>query len=90
MIVTPVGIDEPVSANIHVYAVEDIVYIKSTEIIREVNVYNILGQVVVSKSAKGGLLDAIYIPGPDAMYVVKLITTKGVFSRRVFVAGNYE
>lgn len=82
---TASGINEPNAGNISIYANENNIYVNTTEKVKEISVYNMLGQVITSVSGSAKSLQTISMDNASGNYVVKVTTEKGVKTEKVFV-----
>ena len=82
---TASGINEPNAGNISIYANENTIYVNTTEKVKEISVYNMLGQVITSVSGSAKSLQTISMDNASGNYVVKVTTEKGVKTEKVFV-----
>ncbi len=82
---TASGINEPNAGNINIYANNNNIYVNTTEKVKEISVYNMLGQVITKISGNGKSLNTISMNNATGNYVVKVTTEKGVRTEKVFV-----
>jgi hypothetical protein len=82
---TPNGINEPNAGNISIYANNNNIYVNTTELVKEISVYNMLGQVITTISGNAKSLNTISMNNATGNYVVKVTTEKGVRTEKVFV-----
>jgi hypothetical protein len=82
---TATGINENNGGNTSIYAYDNTIYVNTTEQVKEINIYNMLGQVITSVAGNGKSLNTIKVDKATAYYVVKVTTDKGVRTEKVFV-----
>lgn len=69
-----------------IYADGNTIYVNPAGSISvDVIVYNLTGQEIARKSFKNSARNKISIVGPEAYYIVKVITAKGIYTKKVFV-----
>lgn len=69
----------------HIYAYENNVYVNSGETIKQIAVYNTLGQLVKTIYPHTDFTSFSLNGMPSSYYIVKLISDKNVYSEKVFV-----
>ena len=57
----------------------------SSEIIKEITVYNLMGSKVYQGKANHSSLNKINISSETAYYVVRVLTDKNVYSEKIFI-----
>ncbi|MCD4726145.1 MAG: hypothetical protein K8R46_00645 [Pirellulales bacterium] len=83
----PTGIDELNSNAIKIYSDRNYAYIinKGNERIKEIKVYNTLGDLIIYKITPDNSFNKLYVNDVIAYYIVKVITDKHVYTEKVFI-----
>lgn len=80
-----VGIDENNQANSTIYSYGNEIYVSSANAIRQISIYNTLGQLIHTANNPQGLFKYSMNDNSTGYYIVKVITDKNVNSEKVFV-----
>lgn len=80
-----VGIDENNQANSTIYSNGNEIYVSSANAIRQISIYNTLGQLIHTANNPQGLFKYSMNDNSTGYYIVKVITDKNVNSEKVFV-----
>jgi M6 family metalloprotease-like protein len=81
----PMNISDNILKNISIYAFDNSIYINSNEPIQQINIYNTLGQLIKTIENTNGKVAVNMSEYADGNYIVKLITNKDVYSKKVFI-----
>jgi hypothetical protein len=82
----PIGVKELSTEIISIYAEEKVVYIrKSSELLGEIAIYDMLGQKIVSQSINDSELQRITIGNGTGYYIVKVQSGKSLMTQKVFI-----
>ncbi|MEE4260393.1 MAG: T9SS type A sorting domain-containing protein [Bacteroidales bacterium] len=87
----PNAVDENSGANeVKIYSSGNSVYIlnNSNEEIKEMSVYNMLGQEILRSKVPVQDLSKIDVQTTTGYYAVRLLTDKNIYSEKVFIKGN--
>ena len=82
---TAVGVNEIGNSNGSIYAYDNNIYINAGEQIKQINVYNTLGQLVKTLNNVNGLQKINMNGNATGYYIVKVVSDKNVYSEKVFV-----
>jgi len=82
---TPNSINENINTTTNIYSYNKDIYVNTSEKVREINVCNILGQQIIKQTNNNQIITKIYIDNTSAYYIVKVITDKNVYTKKVFV-----
>jgi len=77
------GISNNIIENTSIYSYNNAIYINSNETIKEIAIYNTLGQLIKILDNKNG--KANFTMDASTIYLVRVITSKTVVSKKVFV-----
>ena len=80
-----VGIDENNQVNSTIYSYGNEIYVSSANAIRQISIYNTLGQLIHTANNPQGLFKYSLNNNSTNYYIVKVITDKNVNSEKVFV-----
>ncbi|MFZ4411705.1 MAG: Ig-like domain-containing protein [Bacteroidales bacterium] len=81
----PNSINEASIDNTSIYAYEKTIYVNSNNKVKEISIYNMLGQLITSKLCNGNEINSISINKASAFYMVRVITDKTTYSEKVFI-----
>jgi PKD repeat protein len=82
---SPNGISNQTSSDIHVYSNENTVYlVSSNKMDAVVNIYNVLGQTLLSQKVTGGNAN-IQIPDYQGNIIVEVRNNTNVFTQKLFI-----
>ena len=79
------SISETSNNTTNIYAYGKTIYVNTTESVKEISVYDILGQLITSKVRNGKELNSIVINKASAFYLVKVTTDKSTYAEKVFI-----
>jgi len=79
------GINENNGGNVSIYAYENTIYVNTNEKVKDISVYNMLGQLINSVDGNGKSIQTISLKDATAYYIVKVTTDKGVRTEKVFI-----
>jgi hypothetical protein len=83
---TPLSIQENHIVNTtNIYAYDNILYVNSTERVKQISIYNTIGQLIYSTNNTAGSFKYNLNGKTIGYYIVKVITDKNVSSEKVFV-----
>jgi hypothetical protein len=83
---TPLSVPEnQVTNNTSIYTYDNILYVNSTEKVKQVSIYNTIGQLIYSSDNTAGSFKYNLNGNKIGYYIVKVITEKNVSSEKVFV-----
>ena len=83
---TPLSISEnQIVNNTSIYAYDNILYVNSTERVKQISIYNTIGQLIYSTDNTAGSFKYNLNGNTIGYYIVKVITDKNVSSEKVFV-----
>ncbi len=82
---SPLGISNNVIENTSIYSYENTIYINSNETISQIAIYNTLGQLIKTFENKSGSISVNMDGNPTAYYIVRVVTSKNVYSEKVLV-----
>ena len=82
---TAVGVNEIGNSNGSIYAYDNNIYINASEQIKQINVYNTLGQLVKTLNNVNGLQKINMNGNSTGYYIVRVVSDKNVYSEKVFV-----
>jgi endonuclease I len=71
--------------DICIYAANNAIFIQTFEEIKEIIVYNMLGQEILRQSGNNKTMRNFYIQTTAAYYIVKVLTEKNVFTKKVLI-----
>ncbi len=78
------GIDDTqTAASNTIYSYDNSIYINTTEKVKSINVYNLLGQEIINTQAANGNLTILN--APNGYFIVKVVTDKNVYSEKVLI-----
>ncbi|MEI6696872.1 MAG: T9SS type A sorting domain-containing protein [Bacteroidota bacterium] len=81
----PNSINELPINNTSIYAFDKTIYVNSNDKVKEISIYNMLGQLITSKICNGSAFNSISINKASAFYMVRVITDKTTYSEKVFI-----
>ncbi len=70
---------------INIYAYCKDIYINSSEKIKEICIYNLLGQPIIQKTILNKTMYTVHLENVAAYYIVKIITDKNVYTKKIFI-----
>jgi len=73
------------AASILIYSWDGNIYINTMENIREINIYNILGQQIINLSGNKNTIHRIQITDKSSYFIVKVVTDNNVYNKKLFV-----
>ncbi|MFZ4400375.1 MAG: metallophosphoesterase, partial [Bacteroidales bacterium] len=73
------------TSNTSIYSYENTVYVNSAEVIKTIEVYNMLGQLIKSKVGNNNKINSLNLEHSTAYYLVKVITDKAIYTKKVFI-----
>jgi hypothetical protein len=77
---------EPDVATVKIYSAQKDVYVVVPESVSgDIEVYDIMGQLVVRKSAISGTLNKIRIHDGSGIYIVRMMDAGNIYSEKVFI-----
>jgi len=79
------GISENNVVNVSIYSYDKTIYVNTNEKIKDISVYNMLGQLITSVAGNGKSLQTVNVEHSTAYYLVKVTTDKGVRTEKVFI-----
>ncbi|NVN94128.1 MAG: T9SS type A sorting domain-containing protein [Bacteroidetes bacterium] len=79
------SINETSNNNTNIYAYGKTIYVNTTESVKEISVYNMLGQQITSKVGNNKEINSIAINKASAYYMVRVITDKATYCEKVFI-----
>ncbi|MFZ4741474.1 MAG: T9SS type A sorting domain-containing protein, partial [Bacteroidales bacterium] len=79
------SINETSNNNTNIYAYGKTIYVNTTESVKEISVYNMLGQQITSKVGNNKEINSIAINKASAFYMVRVITDKATYCEKVFI-----
>jgi len=79
------GINEINATNVSIYAFDNTVYVNTNEKVKDISIYNMLGQLITSVEGNGKSIQTINLKNATAYYLVKVTTDKGVRTEKVFI-----
>ncbi|MFZ4399183.1 MAG: Ig-like domain-containing protein [Bacteroidales bacterium] len=82
---SPNKISEPSINNTNIYAYGKSIYVNTNESVKEISIYNMLGQLIISKTGNGKEINSITINNASAFYTVRVVTDKATYSEKVFI-----
>jgi hypothetical protein len=88
----PTGIEENIPEidpenKVTIYAANNYAYIQNNtnEFIREIQVFDLVGNEILRNKNISGILNKYYISGHTGYYFIKVITTTNIYSRKIFI-----
>ena len=82
---SPLSISNNVKENTNIYSYDNTIYVNSNENIKQIDVYNTLGQLIKSFENKSGSIVVNMNGNVEGYYIVKVITNTNVYSQKVLV-----
>ncbi|MFZ4401856.1 MAG: T9SS type A sorting domain-containing protein [Bacteroidales bacterium] len=82
---SPLGVSNNVIENTSVYSYDNTIYVNSNENIKQIAIYNTLGQLIKLIENKSGLISVNMNGNPSAYYIVRVVSDKNTYSEKVFV-----
>jgi hypothetical protein len=82
---SPLDINEQTTSNANIYTYENIVYINSKENVKQIKVYNTVGQLIKTVSNVNGLQIISLSGNATGYYIIKVITDKNVYLGKVLI-----
>jgi len=82
---SPNSINEASNNNTNIYAYGKTIYVNTTESVKEISVYDMLGKQIISKVGNNKEIHSIAIDKASAFYMVRVITDKANYSEKVFI-----
>ena len=84
------SIDEVTESKIKIYSSGHSTYVlnRSDEKIKEITIYNMLGQEVVKVKVPAQNMHKLELNGQTAYYAVLVLTDKNLYSEKVFIKGD--
>ncbi|MFZ4740320.1 MAG: T9SS type A sorting domain-containing protein [Bacteroidales bacterium] len=82
---SPLSISNNVKENTNIYSYDNTIYINSNESIKQIDVYNTLGQLIKTFENKSGSVVVNMNGNSEGYYIVKVITNTNVYSQKVLV-----
>ena len=80
------GVNEINKSNVSIYSYEKDVYINTNDNVKEISIYNIMGQEILKKSELNKqALYKLTVNNAAGNYIVKVLTDKGVYTEKVFI-----
>ena len=80
------GVNELNKGNVSIYSYEKDVYINTNDNVKEISIYNIMGQEILKKTESNKqTLYKMTVGNATGNYVVKVLTDKGVYTEKVFI-----
>jgi len=79
------GISNNVIENTSIYSYDNSIYVNSNETIQQIAIYNTLGQLIKTIENKNGSIVVDMNGNPSAYYIVRVVTSKNVYSEKVLV-----
>lgn len=81
----PLSISNNVIENTNIYSFDNSIYVNSNEAVMQINIYNTLGQLIKTVENKNGFVSINMNGFTNGYYIVKVVTTKNVYSEKVIV-----
>ncbi|NVN95788.1 MAG: T9SS type A sorting domain-containing protein [Bacteroidetes bacterium] len=82
---SPLGISDNQIQNTSIYSNNNNIYITSNETVKQISVYNTLGQLVKTIENTNGMIVVNMNGNVDGYYIVRVITNKNVYSEKVLI-----
>lgn len=82
---SPLSISNNVKENTNIYSYDNTIYVNSNENIKQIDVYNTLGQLIKTFENKSGSIVVNMNGNVEGYYIVKVITNTNVYSQKVLV-----
>ena len=82
---SPLGISDNQIQNTSIYSNDNNIYINSNETVKQISIYNTLGQLVKTIENTNGTIIVNMNGNVDGYYIVKVITNKNVYSEKVLI-----
>ena len=80
------GVNELTKKNVSIYSYDKDVYINTNDNVKEISIYNIIGQEILKKSGLNKqTLYKLTVDNATGNYIVKVLTDKGVYTEKVFI-----
>jgi len=80
------GVNELTKKNVSIYSYDKDVYINTNDNVKEISIYNIMGQEILKKSEPNKqTLYKLTVDNATGNYIVKVLTDKGVYTEKVFI-----
>jgi hypothetical protein len=80
-----VGVNENGNTNTGIYSYDNNIYVNANEQIKQIAVYNTMGQLIKTTNNVNGLQKISMNGHATGYYIVKVITDKNVYSEKVLV-----
>lgn len=80
-----VGVGEVNKVSGSIYSYENDIYVNSAEAVKQISIYNTIGQLIYTVNNPSGLFKYSLDGNSTGYYIVKVITDKNVNSEKVFV-----
>jgi hypothetical protein len=81
---SPAGIENNTNDFVNIYSVNNIIYVQSELTEGEINVYDMLGQKIASKSITGSNME-IRMENAQSYYLVELRGKNNIYSKKVYI-----
>ncbi|MFZ4401340.1 MAG: fibronectin type III domain-containing protein [Bacteroidales bacterium] len=82
---SPLSVSNNTILNTSIYSNNTTIYINSNESIKEIAIYNTLGQLIKTVANTSGTISIEMGENAMAYYIVRVVTTKNVYSEKVLV-----
>jgi len=82
---SPLSISNNEIQHISIYSYDNTIYVNSNETIKQIAIYNTLGQLIKTLENKTGLVTVNMKEYAAAYYVVRVVTTKNVYSEKLML-----
>ncbi|MFZ4400638.1 MAG: GEVED domain-containing protein [Bacteroidales bacterium] len=82
---SPLSISNNATLNTSIYSNNNSIYINSNESIKSIAIYNTLGQLIKTVANTSGTITVNMKDNAMGYYIVKVVTTKNVYSEKVLV-----
>ncbi len=80
------GVKENTANTVNIYSNENNIYVNSKDFVKEISVYNMLGQEVYKNAGNNNQsFYKISLNNSSANYIVRVLTSKGVSTEKVFI-----
>ncbi|MFZ4400804.1 MAG: lamin tail domain-containing protein [Bacteroidales bacterium] len=82
---SPLGILDNQIQNTSIYSNNNNIYINSNEVVKQISIYNTLGQLVKTIDSNNGTIIVNMNGNVNGYYIVRVITNKNVYSEKVLI-----
>ena len=82
---SPLSVSNTVLQHTSIYAFDNSIYINSDETVQQISIYNTLGQLIKTVENTNGKTIVNMKNYAASYYIVRVVTTKNVYSEKVFV-----